>query len=271
MSESQRCFALAFNEAARSGPALQKISTTSSFNNEHTLNHPLRLLCEASWIPKERIIRVQMTQTERRAFAWDLKICLMGHTAAKVSSLILMNLCILTQGAVQKIKRGLIQKAKLHKDLVRARAEVDHMRPTTTPYRDEVEETEPASIELHSDREFLVKPVESEPMSAEPHPDRQALMDEPEAPLPRERYQPQPKRPREWKPKTQTFGREAQEAEQRQKERDEAEATRRKKIQARQRMAKAVAKARKPGKDGKRKLGRESAVLLEKVKRMMDG
>lgn len=32
-----------------------------------------------------------------------------------------------------------------------------------------------------------------------------------------------------------------------------------------------MAKARRPGRDGKRKLGRESKVLFERVKRMMEG
>jgi hypothetical protein len=34
-------------------------------------------------------------------------------------------------------------------------------------------------------------------------------------------------------------------------------------------MNRAVANARKPGKDGKRRLGREGAVLLEKIKKMV--
>ncbi|KAI1122144.1 hypothetical protein F5Y10DRAFT_81453 [Nemania abortiva] len=50
-------------------------------------------------------------------------------------------------------------------------------------------------------------------------------------------------------------------------ERNEAE--RRRKTEERERFRHAMAKARKPGRDGQRRLGRESGLLLEKVKKMV--
>jgi len=76
--------------------------------------------------------------------------------------------------------------------------------------------------------------------------------------------------------KTNPFNRETREAQKRREEtekraqaREQSEAQRKKKLEDRERMRKAVAKARKPGKDGKRRLGRESHVLLEKVKKLV--
>jgi hypothetical protein len=63
--------------------------------------------------------------------------------------------------------------------------------------------------------------------------------------------------------------RQQEEAETRKREREEADAVRQKKIHERQRMQKAMHKARQPGKDGRRRLGRESVVLLEKVKKLV--
>ncbi len=48
-------------------------------------------------------------------------------------------------------------------------------------------------------------------------------------------------------------------------------AERDRKIAERERFRKAMAKARTPGRDGKRKLGRESSFLLEKAKRLVGG
>jgi predicted Zn-dependent protease len=60
-----------------------------------------------------------------------------------------------------------------------------------------------------------------------------------------------------------------EEFEKRKLDREQADALRRQKIQERQRLQSAMRKARQPGRDGKRKLGRESIVLLEKVKKLV--
>jgi hypothetical protein len=78
--------------------------------------------------------------------------------------------------------------------------------------------------------------------------------------------------------KTDPFSKEAQlaqkqkeEIEMKKREREESETQRKQKIAEREKMRAAMAKARKPGKNGQRKLGRESVLLLEKVKKMVQG
>ena len=53
------------------------------------------------------------------------------------------------------------------------------------------------------------------------------------------------------------------------KAKEEALQERQKRLEERERWRKAMAKARKPGKNGQRKLGRESKVLLEKIQRLV--
>jgi hypothetical protein len=144
---------------------------------------------------------------------------------------------------VQKIKHKLVRKAELHKELTRARKQETI--------------TEPASLDLHPDRQALIDAAEDEPQK-------------PTA----TRVAPRPPRQQHFKPNP--YAQESQEA---QRRREEAEAKeqafqksyleRKKKMQSRERMNRAVANARKPGKDGKRRLGREGAVLLEKIKKMV--
>jgi hypothetical protein len=59
------------------------------------------------------------------------------------------------------------------------------------------------------------------------------------------------------------------EAAERAAERDRRDAERQRKNEERERFRRAVAKARKPGRDGQRRLGRESGLLLEKVKKLV--
>ena len=115
------------------------------------------------------------------------------------------------------------------------------------------------------------------PASTELHPERQAMLDEPETVLaeersvttqPRQRRPPRPK-PTPFKKEAQLAQRRKEERERRQKEIEEANRQRQAKIEERERFRKVMAKARSGGKDGKRKLGLESKVLLEKVQRMM--
>lgn len=115
------------------------------------------------------------------------------------------------------------------------------------------------------------------PASTELHPERQAMLDEPETVLAEQRsVMSQLRQRRPPRPKPTPFQKEAQlaqqrkeERERRQKEIEEANRQRQTKIEERERFRKVIAKARSGGKDGKRKLGLESKVLLEKVQRMM--
>lgn len=116
------------------------------------------------------------------------------------------------------------------------------------------------------------------PASMELHPARQAMVEEPEVkhipndvtPLERPRHK------RNRKPKPVPFEKEArlaqerrEEDEKRRQEAGEARAERQRKIEERERFRKAMAKARTGGKNGQRKLGRESKVLLERVKNIV--
>jgi len=127
-----------------------------------------------------------------------------------------------------------------------------------------------------------VEPDQDAPnqVDAVPHPDRQQLIDKAaEAPAdkqPGDEAQVSPRQRRQRKPKSQPFKREHEqalqqkaEAEERRKAREEAEKQRQQKIEERERFRKAMAKARTGGPNGQRKLGRESKVLLERVKRMV--
>jgi len=133
-----------------------------------------------------------------------------------------------------------------------------------------------------------------EPASLELHPARQAMLDTPEeanaipiasvrqrhpnpdpTPITSSNFTLNPK-PRSKKPKPIPFEKEAREAQRRKEEaerrREEIEAARRereKKLEERERFRKAMAKARVGGKNGQRKLGRESQVLLERVRRVV--
>lgn len=84
------------------------------------------------------------------------------------------------------------------------------------------------------------------------------------------------RKPRQRNPKPIPFKREYEQAQQRKaateerrQAREEGEKQRRRKLEERDRMRKSMNKARRLGLDGQRKLGRESKVLLERVKRLV--
>ena len=156
---------------------------------------------------------------------------------------------------VQKIKKDLIHKAKLKRSYAKLKERELDTKPTTYAY---APSEEPASLELH--------------------PARQAMLEAPEEPS-QETASSNPadqRRPRSRKPKPIPFQKEAREAQKRKEEaqaRQEAyeESTRQRqqKLEERKRFRKAMAKARTGGRNGQRKLGRESQVLLERVKRVV--
>jgi hypothetical protein len=160
-----------------------------------------------------------------------------------------------------KIKESLIHKAKVKKEFAKIKARHDaEARPSYNPFENTPGEQDGPPQE------------DIEPASLELHPDRQAQLAEPEATAqptyPRKHHR---QRQDPFAKESQAAQRQREEAEERQKEREEANRQRQRKIEERERMRIAVAKARTPGRDGKRKLGRESGMLLEKVKRMVAG
>jgi hypothetical protein len=165
---------------------------------------------------------------------------------------------------VQKIKKDLIHKAKLKKEYAKVKAREQATAPQKSVYdREDGEHVDEA--------EEPAEPV-PEP-TLEPHPDRLKLL-EAEEQEPEGTAGGQPDR-RQRRPRLQPFQKETalaqkrrEEAEARRKAREDAEREREKRMAERERFRKSMAKAR-GGPDGKRKLGRESKVLLEKVKRLV--
>jgi hypothetical protein len=160
-----------------------------------------------------------------------------------------------------KIKQDLIHKAKIKREFAKVKARHDAQNPApklTMPSGSSDEPEEP-----------------EEPISLELHPDRQARIDKDEA-SPEPEYVQEPARKKQRKQRPDPFSKEAeaartrrQEAEQRQHEYEENLRHRREALEQRERMRKAMQNARAPGRDGKRKLGRESGFLLEKVKKLV--
>lgn len=106
-----------------------------------------------------------------------------------------------------------------------------------------------------------------------PHPDRQTLMDAPEiaSERPNEGRGRRERRPKPvpFKKEFEDGQRRKREAEERRIAREQAEQDRKNKIEEREKFRRAMAKARSGGRNGQRKLGRESKPLLERVKKMM--
>ena len=165
-----------------------------------------------------------------------------------------------------RIKEALIQRAKIKQDFekVKKRKLQDGEDGENVSRRDVYEENEEVENEVAT--------------SAAPHPDRQALMDAPALPQEDEdhgarRRDRRQKRPREnpYSKQITWAQKQKEEADQRRQEREEAERQRQQKIKDREKMQRMIRKAKRPTVDGKRKLGRESGFLLEKVKRMVNG
>jgi hypothetical protein len=125
--------------------------------------------------------------------------------------------------------------------------------------------------DIYQQRDSGVTPAE--PASLELHPDRQAMLDRP-SPTPKPaRHTNEGKedvnrfRHRSRRPKPSSYSREAKAAEQ---TRLEAEA-RRKLREEKDKDRQAMSKARRPDKEGRYRLGRQSKVLLSRVQRMVAG
>lgn len=121
---------------------------------------------------------------------------------------------------------------------------------------------------------------ENQPASLELHPDRQAMLDKPE---PTVRNRPEamnvdrPRRQRGQRHKRAPLEKEMrlaqqdkEQAEARRQEIEKSNLQRQERLEEKERFRRELAKARGEGKSGQRKLGRESKVLLERVKRSIN-
>ncbi|KAG8627102.1 hypothetical protein KVT40_004585 [Elsinoe batatas] len=205
----------------------------------------------------------------------------------------------------QRIKRSLVDKAKLRQDYRKlktrlpsdeqaqgnelkyyAQAEADAAKERDEEderVRRRMEGAEAADPSSGSEDDTTPANADDAPtptleVSNTPHPDRQAMMSRPASPPPLPAYDRDAARAerRQRRPKTVPFAKEQRAAEQRRKEAEErrerverAHRERDEKAAERERFRRAMAKARTGGKNGQRKLGRESGVLLERVRRMM--
>lgn len=165
---------------------------------------------------------------------------------------------------MQKIKQSLIHKAKLKKDYAKIKERELLENPDTF-------------------KSVYQNPGDSEEVAKSPtlqlHPERQAMLDNPEAAPQQETGSGSvgrsgKRRNRRQKPKP--FEKEGKLAQQRQagtearkKAFEEGDRQRQLKSGERERFRKVMAKARTGGKNGQRKLGLESKVLLEKAKRTL--
>ncbi len=169
---------------------------------------------------------------------------------------------------VTKIKKDLITKAKVKKQYAKIKAE-HQKQATAAPTAEATEATE-----THNDND-------SQPAPVAIHPERQAMLDGPNADndaaagsptsAQHERRQ---RRPRKQRPDYYTKQLAAADEAKKKAEERAAEFARRqqereKAIADRERYRKAIAKAKEPGRDGKRKVGREGKLLLDRVKKMM--
>ncbi|KAL2023382.1 hypothetical protein VTK56DRAFT_2739 [Thermocarpiscus australiensis] len=201
---------------------------------------------------------------------------------------------------VTKIKKELITKAKVKKQYAKIKAEHQKKAAAATAvvHHSEAGEHESAAKPDHG---TIDKPA---PAPAPIHPERQAMLDASSRPpaddddghhhhnnnkkqapeeeadatsspsasprQPRERRHPRKKqRPDYFSKELAAAERAKKEAEARAAEKARREQERQRRIAERERYRKAMAKAKAPGRDGKRKLGREGKLLLEKVKKLV--
>jgi hypothetical protein len=162
---------------------------------------------------------------------------------------------------VIKIKKNLIYKAKVKKSYAKLKARES---PVDKPILDE------ASGDIQA-----ATPLPSQP-SQELHPERKAMLDAPResTPPPLRASQARSVRKRSRKPayfeKETAFAEQKKaEVEARRLEFERRDGERKQKIAERERFRKMMAKARTGGKNGQRKLGRESKVLLEKIRKVV--
>ncbi|KAI1849291.1 hypothetical protein JX265_012148 [Neoarthrinium moseri] len=185
---------------------------------------------------------------------------------------------------VIKIKKDLIQKAKIKKAYSKIKAaeqssKADHEKSNTVerPEGDGQDEGEgegegegtqqpQAEPQLHPERQAMLDEDEAEP-EPEPEPPRRARDQRPERPRGRKQQQP-PRRPGYYDKALEQASRRKEEQEQREREVQRRLDERNRKTAERERYRRAMAKAKTPGRDGQRRLGRESGLLLERVKKM---
>ncbi|KAH0334431.1 hypothetical protein KCU81_g9471, partial [Aureobasidium melanogenum] len=175
-----------------------------------------------------------------------------------------------------QIKRNLIEKAKLKKEYAKQKAQTGDdgqpKRPSTYANTDDDEQDSPEEDANDTDdaEEEVTAPRQAKPKHkpASPAPVQDAPAESTTSNLSgihhsrRQKIIPFAKEHR-------AAQRKKREAEERRAAYEKAQKERAEKMEERERFRKAMAKARSGGKNGQRKLGRESTVLLDRIKRMV--
>lgn len=176
-----------------------------------------------------------------------------------------------------RIKQALIDRAKIKQDF----AKVKKRKLEQEDGDDLLNVYERVALEEHHAPAIPPSPPADIPPEPVINSDRQALMDGPELPVQapqdnhpnlRERKKFKSKvKTNPYKKQTSFAQKQKEEADQRQAEREENHKQWEQKTRDREKFQAMVRKAKRPTVDGKRKLGRESGFLLEKVRKMVEG
>lgn len=187
--------------------------------------------------------------------------------------------------AVTKIKKDLIHKAKVKKEYAKIKSQEPRQKPQRKPvgqddsddaaadsHRDEdagalkdrkadhaTEAADSAAEKMHPTRELMLKDEEKAQAGAGAEPE--------DGQGPSDGMRRRTRRPGYYDKQLRKADEKRAEAEERAKEAQRRREERERKLAERQRFKKAMAKTR--GRDGKKKLGRESTILLDKVKRLV--
>lgn len=204
----------------------------------------------------------------------------MAHGAVKVTIPTFLRpffLCYSTPAntsPVIKIKKDLIHNAKVKKSYAKVKARSSPPPATAAP--------DASTIVIQAPEEPVARtpsePKDEANQERELHPSRQAMIDAPDAPPtasvprfsgPKTDGKPRTKKPGYFDKAKAEADAKRKEAEERRAEFEKRDRERKAKVEERERHRRAMAKARTGGRNGQRKLGRESVVLLDKVRRMV--
>lgn len=186
-----------------------------------------------------------------------------------------------SQNLVDRVKRDLIEKAKVKKQYskIKARQEQEQLPSgpklgpvvhlpengpqdgSPTPDADATEQAQP---QIHPQRQAMLE-GDDDDAAADAQQHHRGTGDN----YSRRRGRKRPRGGGGYEKELAEAAKKKQEAEERAAERARREEERNRKTAERERHRRAMAKARTPGRNGQRKLGRESFVLLDKVKKMV--
>jgi hypothetical protein len=190
---------------------------------------------------------------------------------------------------VVKVKHELIVKSKIKKEYAKLKTQQQqHQQQQQTKSRDIVAVSAPDGVEDKADFETKQQGeshVAEAPAEPDIHPERQAMLDTDEQDLRdqaedvngfrsrnrevTDRRGRRGRKPGYFEKELAEAERKRAEAEARAAERERREKERERALKERERHRRIMAKARSGGRDGKRKLGKESIVLLDRVRRLV--